>query len=173
MGSIPRSGISPGVGNGNPLQYSCLENSMDLAAWHNWACTGKTQDHFYFYKRRSQYLILQPLQYLTHVKAFSVLLIFFTYLLLFFLALLGLCCCLWAFSSCSETGLLSSCGSRASYWDVFSCCRAQALEFWGSAELLQGTWDLPRSGIKTHVPFISRWIPNQWITSEIQQMWKL
>ena len=28
-GSIPGSGRSPGVGNGNPLQYSCLENSMD------------------------------------------------------------------------------------------------------------------------------------------------
>ena len=27
--SIPGSGISPGVGNGNPLQYSCLENPMD------------------------------------------------------------------------------------------------------------------------------------------------
>ena len=29
LGSIPGSGISPGEGNGNPLQYSCLENSMD------------------------------------------------------------------------------------------------------------------------------------------------
>ena len=29
MGSIPGSGGSPGGGNGNPLQYSCLENSMD------------------------------------------------------------------------------------------------------------------------------------------------
>ena len=29
MGSIPRSEDSPGVGNGNPLQYSYLENSMD------------------------------------------------------------------------------------------------------------------------------------------------
>ena len=28
-GSIPGSGISPGEGNGNPLQYSCLENPMD------------------------------------------------------------------------------------------------------------------------------------------------
>ena len=28
-GSIPGSGRSPGGGNGNPLQYSCLENSMD------------------------------------------------------------------------------------------------------------------------------------------------
>ena len=32
-GSIPESGRSPGVGNGNPLQYSCLENSMDRGAW--------------------------------------------------------------------------------------------------------------------------------------------
>ena len=29
LGSIPGSGRSPGEGNGNPLQYSCLENSMD------------------------------------------------------------------------------------------------------------------------------------------------
>ena len=34
-GSIPGSGRSPGGGNGNPLQYSCLENSMDRGAW--WA----------------------------------------------------------------------------------------------------------------------------------------
>ena len=32
-GSIPRSGGSPGVGHGNPLQYSCPENSMDRGAW--------------------------------------------------------------------------------------------------------------------------------------------
>ena len=31
--SIPGSGISPGGRNGNPLQYSCLENSMDRGAW--------------------------------------------------------------------------------------------------------------------------------------------
>ena len=31
--SIPGSGISPGVGNGNPLQYSCLENPTDGGAW--------------------------------------------------------------------------------------------------------------------------------------------
>ena len=30
---IPRSGRSPGEGNGNPLQHSCLENSMDRGAW--------------------------------------------------------------------------------------------------------------------------------------------
>ena len=35
LGSIPGSGRSPGEGNGNPLQYSCLENLMDGGAW--WA----------------------------------------------------------------------------------------------------------------------------------------
>ena len=33
MGSITRLGRSPGVGNGKPLQHSCLENSMDRADW--------------------------------------------------------------------------------------------------------------------------------------------
>ena len=32
-GSIPGSGRSPGEGNGNPLQYSYLENPMDGGAW--------------------------------------------------------------------------------------------------------------------------------------------
>ena len=32
-GSIPGSGRSPGEGNGNPLQYSCLENPMNRGAW--------------------------------------------------------------------------------------------------------------------------------------------
>ena len=35
LGSIPGLGRSPGDGNGNPLQYSCLENPMDRGAW--WA----------------------------------------------------------------------------------------------------------------------------------------
>ena len=33
LGSIPGSGRSPGERNGNPLQYSCLENPMDRGAW--------------------------------------------------------------------------------------------------------------------------------------------
>ena len=33
MGLIPGSGRSPGGGNGNPLQYSCLENPMDRGTW--------------------------------------------------------------------------------------------------------------------------------------------
>ena len=35
---IPGSGRSPGEGNGNPLQYSCLENPTDRGAW--WAIHG-------------------------------------------------------------------------------------------------------------------------------------
>ena len=35
LGSVPGSGRSPGKGNDNPLQYSCLENPMDREAW--WA----------------------------------------------------------------------------------------------------------------------------------------
>ena len=33
VGSIPGMGRSPGEGNGNPFQYSCLENPMDRGAW--------------------------------------------------------------------------------------------------------------------------------------------
>ena len=35
-GSIPGLGRSPGEGNGNLLQYSCLENSMDRGAWRGY-----------------------------------------------------------------------------------------------------------------------------------------
>ena len=35
MGLFPALGRAPGEGNGNPLQYSCLDNSMDRGAW--WA----------------------------------------------------------------------------------------------------------------------------------------
>ena len=48
-GSIPKLGRSPGEGNGNPLQYSCLENPMDGGTWwqsmgsqrvgHDWAAS--------------------------------------------------------------------------------------------------------------------------------------
>jgi len=50
VGLIPGSGRSPGVGNHNPLQYSCLENSMDRGAW--WATVHgvselRTTEHTY------------------------------------------------------------------------------------------------------------------------------
>ena len=36
LGSIPELGRPPGGGNGNPLPYSCLENSMDRGAYSPW-----------------------------------------------------------------------------------------------------------------------------------------
>ena len=50
--SIPGSGRYPGEGNGNPLQYSCLENPMDGGAW--WTVHGSKESntterlHFHF-----------------------------------------------------------------------------------------------------------------------------
>ena len=44
-----------------------------------------------------------------------------------FLAVLGFCCCVWAFLSCGEQGLLSSGGAWPSHCGDFSGCRAQAL----------------------------------------------
>ena len=40
LGSTPGSGRSPGEGNGYPLQYSCLENSMDREAWWGYSPWG-------------------------------------------------------------------------------------------------------------------------------------
>ena len=41
--SIPGLGRCPGIGNGNPLQYSCLENPTDRGAWWDIVC-GITQN---------------------------------------------------------------------------------------------------------------------------------
>ena len=46
MSSIPRSERCPGEGNGNPLQYACLENSMDRGAWEA-IFHGVTIEHIY------------------------------------------------------------------------------------------------------------------------------
>ena len=43
VGSVPGSGRYPGEGNGNPLQSSCLGNSMDRGAW--WATVHKVPKH--------------------------------------------------------------------------------------------------------------------------------
>ena len=45
LGTIVGSGKSPGEGNGNPLQYSCLENPKDRGAWqvHSMGCKSRTR----------------------------------------------------------------------------------------------------------------------------------
>ena len=43
LGSVPGSGRSPGEGNGNPLQYSCLENPMDGGAWLGYSPWGRKE----------------------------------------------------------------------------------------------------------------------------------
>ena len=71
-GSIPGSRRYPGVGNGNPLQYSCLENYMDRGAW--WATVhGVTksqtwlsdwaQSHFLTYKVSVLYTTVTVLEF--------------------------------------------------------------------------------------------------------------
>ena len=71
LDSIPGLGISPGEGNGYPLQYSGLENSMDSGAWRaivHWVTKSRTQLsnlHFSFL----QYVIL--IQSSAHQKSFS------------------------------------------------------------------------------------------------------
>ena len=53
LGSIPGLGRSPGGGNGNPLQYSCLENPMDGGVWwvvvHGVANSRTQLSNFTFY----------------------------------------------------------------------------------------------------------------------------
>ena len=72
-----------------------------------------------------------------------------SFIYLFISAALGLCCCMWAFSSCGKKGLLASCGVRASHCGGVSCFRAWALGCVGFgscsdwAPLLCGMWDLP------------------------------
>ena len=72
-GSIPESGRSPGEGNGNTLQYSCLENPMDGGAW--WAAKSMGSQRvghdftFHFHICIKYYvlaLLLFPIQHFIH-----------------------------------------------------------------------------------------------------------
>ena len=59
VGSIPGLGRSPGEGNGNPLQYSCLENSMDRGVW--WAAVhGVTKSWIWLKRLRRQHALFGP-----------------------------------------------------------------------------------------------------------------
>ena len=55
-GSIPGLGRSPGEGSGYPLQYSCLENSMDRGAWRGHSPWGhKESDKISLHTRQKVY----------------------------------------------------------------------------------------------------------------------
>ena len=62
LGSTPGSGRSPGEGNGNPLQYSCLENLMDRGAW---------QATVHGVTRVGHHLVTNPPLYIWHYFQFS------------------------------------------------------------------------------------------------------
>ena len=55
-----------------------------------------------------------------------------------FLAVLGLCCCARAFSSCGKGGATLRCSARASHCGGFSCCRALALGMQASVVVARG-----------------------------------
>ena len=58
-GFYPGSGRFPGEGNGNPLQYSCLENPMDRGAW--WATVHRVAKSWTWLKRLSTYEFMHEL----------------------------------------------------------------------------------------------------------------
>ena len=133
LGSIPGLGQSPGEGNDNSLQYSCLENPMDRGTWqatvHGVAKSQTWHNTFTLKIYGIEHLFIWLFGYIWYI--FVPLL--FTYMCLFiiinfnFFACTGSSCCTWAFSTCSEWGLLSSCSVKASHCSDFSCCRAQPL----------------------------------------------
>ena len=63
MGSVPRSGRSPGEGNGNPLQYSCLENPMGKGAlWATVHGVAKSQTQLSNYHIHYAYSVFATLK---------------------------------------------------------------------------------------------------------------
>ena len=65
LGLVPGSGRSPGIGNGNLLHFSCLENSMDRGAW--WATVCGVAKSLYMTKHVSMHS-LKGIHYLITVN---------------------------------------------------------------------------------------------------------
>ena len=90
-----------------------------------------------------------------------------------FLVVLGLHCCMWAFSRHSEQGLFSSCSAWALHRGGFSCCRAWALDAQASvvpahglsscgtwALVAHAMWNRPGPGIKPMSPALAGGFPS-------------
>ena len=126
---------------------------------------------------------LQPHQSMSFQgRQLSFLFFFPTYL---FLAVLGLHCCKWAFSSCCEQGLLSSCGVQVSDWWLLllqsmgsRACGLPQLQLLGSRAQAQqlklrcrglvALWYGGSSWTRdqTYDPYTGRWILNHWSTGK-------
>ena len=127
-----------------------------------------------------QNLVYRPLVLLTPDLYLSFTFFFKINLFILLSAVLGLCCCARALSSCSKRGSTPHCSVQASQCSGFSCCGALALGArasaigaralsscgsWGlehrlsgcgaRAQLLHGTWDLPRPGIEPVSPALA------------------
>ena len=63
LGSTPGLGRFPGEGNGNPLQYSCLENPMEGGAWCRLLSVGSQRVRHDWVTSLSQYILIYPWVY--------------------------------------------------------------------------------------------------------------
>ena len=182
MGSFPGLGRSPGEGNGNSLQYSCLENSMDRRAWQDivhgvtrsWmGLSDRAYMHTYippdihFDKTKWQDSIVSKLLTVYLLRPVFFLFLRFIYL---FLAALVLCYC-ENFSLLAVSGAALSCDTWASHYSRFSCCGAQPLEcigfkLWCMGLVATRHVGSSRSRNWTRVSWIGRRLLNHWTTRE-------
>ena len=94
------------------LEQLPLLNFWDICAFQKWLSSLYNAAHNLILKKN-------------YYKNIYIYLLLFIYL---FLAMLGLCCCVWPFSGCGKWGLLTSCGAWASHCGDLSCCGVQALD---------------------------------------------
>ena len=118
-----------GEGNGNPLQYSCLENPRDGGAW--WAAVygvAQSQTQLKWLSSSSSIMLQHTSgRYLYLCLNVSCCFIFLIKKCIYlFMSSLGLHCCEWAFSTWGKQGLVFFVIHRLlSHCRGFSCCRAQ------------------------------------------------
>ena len=127
---------------------------------HRWQCTPTTwPEHGSWLLVQWRILSLSPHGWLNP-----------SYFILFFLVALDLRCCVPALSSCSELGLLSSCGAQASHCGGLSCgggSRVLAQQIWHSGFSCPRHVGSSWTRDQTCVPCIGRQILIHWTTKEV------